>query len=487
MKVYFNPSVSVYSNSRKRDTVKSNFNTLPQHNVTKTSYSNPSFGATFWKTFSKHVAAGASTGAAVGSQVGGAVDLGTLGTTLGVPTAGGTAVGSVIGGAGGAITGTISYFVDKKHEAERKKLEEENKKLEKEKQEIEEKQKALAEQEAAATKKNQEALDKQQKDLAEQKRLVEILQSYNTKELNTKKGVGLGKTAGYAEDKAALNEVFISPFRKSFDDNNFVEEEIPNGILLYGLSGNGKTTLAQGMIEELTNSTNTAFYDLSSIRRKDLQDELIKIREKASIEFAESGKRTLILMDEFDGLAPQPSNLNKMLKGDEAENTSNAYLKSFMNDCSDDGITIIATTNYPQNIETPFITNNKRFAVKTVIEPPNSNDMAEILEYYLDGVTTGDINYEEAAKLMTRNTKAKEANYSCSCVKSIADKAKAFAKKQKRLVTQDDILMFADRVKPDLSKKYMDLFKEDFEYVTGSTYEEYLEEKQKSKEQESWN
>lgn len=481
MKVYLSPKVSVYGNyNRKKSENSKNY----MNYNSKKNYS-PSFGATFFGTIAKHMSIAGGTGATVGAHVGGVVDLGTFGTTLGVPTATCTAVGTVIGGATGMLTGTVHYFVDKKNAKERERLEKENKELENKKTEIEQKQRALAEQEAASNKKNAEALAKQQAVLAEQRKLIEILQNFNAKALEIKKGIGLGTTAGYAEDKAALNEVFLSPYRKSFDSDNILENHIPNGILLYGLSGNGKTTLAKGIIQELLNdeNTDTAFYDLSDISRKDLQEKLSAIKEKAEQEFNEKGRRTLILMDEFDGLAPNPNKLTQLVKGEEAENKSNSYLKNFMNDCSDYGITIIATTNYPQNIESPFLINNNRFEVKTVIEPPNEDDISQILEYYLDGVTEGKINYQEAAKLMMNNARNKEAKYSCSCVESVANKAKAFAAKNKRMVNQDDILKFANTAKPDLSKKYMEQFKDDFECVTGSTYEEYLEQK-KSHESE---
>lgn len=489
MKVYFNSS-SVYQNNQKNfysnSGKNSNRNYLLQTNPVHSREVSPSFGATFFKTVATHIGIGASSGAGMGAYVGGSVDLGTAGATMGLASLSATAVGSIIGGASGLVSGTVNYFVDKKNEAALKKLEADNKKLAEDKAELERKEKALKESEAMSDTKNKEALEKQRKTLEANQKLIDILQKYNTKELNTRKGVGLGTTAGYAEDKAALNEVFLSPFRKSFDPDNYVNEQIPNGILLYGLSGNGKTTLAKGMIDELMNdpNTDTVFYDLSDVSRKDLQKELSKIKEKSEVEFKETGRRTIILMDEFDGIAPNPGKITQILKGEEAENVSNAYLKNFMNDCSDYGITIIATTNYPQNIESPFIINNKRFEVKTVIEPPNANDMYQILEYYLDGVTDGEINYQEAVNLLVRNSRNKEAKYSCSAIKSIADKAKAFAKKEKRLVNQDDILRFADKSKPDLSKKYMEQFKEDFECVTGSTYEEYLAEKAEKEREE---
>ena len=119
-----------------------------------------------------------------------------------------------------------------------------------------------------------------------------ILEKYAVKKLEEASGVGLGRLAGYYEDKNLLNAAFISPYKKSFDPETKYESfNVPNGVLLYGTSGNGKTTLAEGIIEELMNTTDTEYYNLSDLKRSKLDDKLSEIQEKAEQDWLNNNKR----------------------------------------------------------------------------------------------------------------------------------------------------------------------------------------------------
>lgn len=447
---------------------------------------NLSFKATFLKHLSAGISAGAASGAAIGTKVGGVVDLGTAGTTLGVPTATGATVGTVLGGVTGAIGGTVSYFTCKSREKIKKAAAEEAAKIQKEKNALEAKAKALEEQQNIADAKNQEALDKKQAQIDELKEQNRILEKYAVKKYEEANGVGLGRIAGYYEDKNLLNAAFISPYKKSFNSETKYESyNVPNGVLLYGTSGNGKTTLAEGIIEELMNTTDTEYYNLSDLKRSKLEDKLSEIKEKAQQDWENNNKRTIIFLDEFDGFAPNPSIIKRKLQGDDTENPTNSYLKNFMNNCSKFGITIIATTNYPRNIEKPFIDNDTRFSVRTAIEPPKAEDITQILSYYLEGVTDDTVDLKEITDILIQKTDKDKAMYSSSKIEKLAEKAKDKAKKEKRFVSQEDLLKIANKTNPNIDSEDIESFKEDFELIANMTYEEYLEEKEENKQKEN--
>ena len=492
MKVYLNTTTKAnYSNNLNRynNTNKPclmSFQNSDKLELSSKTNPNLSFKATFWKHLSAGISAGAASGAAIGTKVGGVIDLGTAGATVGVPTATGATVGSVIGGVTGAIGGTISYFTSKSREEIKKAAAEEAAKIQKEKNALEAKAKALEEQQNIADAKNQEALEKKQAQLDELKEQNRILEKYAVKKFEEANGVGLGRIAGYYEDKNLLNVTFISPYKKSFNpETKYESYNIPNGVLLYGTSGNGKTTLAEGIIEELMNTTNTVFYNLSDLKRSQLEDKLYEIKEKAQQDWENDNKRTIIFLDEFDGFAPNPSIFKRKLQGDDTENPSNGYLKNFMNDCNKYGITIIATTNYPRNIEKPFIDNDSRFSVRTAIEPPQAEDITQILNYYLEGVTDDTVNLEEITDILIQKTDKDKAMYSSSKIEKLAEKAKDKAKKEKRFVSQEDLLKIANKTNPNIDSDDIESFKEDFEFITNMTYEEYLEEKEENKQQEN--
>lgn len=313
-----------------------------------------------------------------------------------------------------------------------------------------------------------ETLQRATTEKAEAQRINDINKKYETKALEIKHGYGLGRIAGYEQGKLALNELFISPFLKS-QEGEEVAREVPNGILLYGITGNGKTTFARALAEQvLGDKIKTNYHELSG-NAVTIVKNLHQIKEKASKEFSETGQRTIVLIDEFDhiSLAPDKTGYN---------GATNGELKAFLDNCSESGITVLATTNHPQNMEEAFIKNKKRFSVQVVIDPPAKQDMGDILKHYLEGITDDTVKHEELANALDEKTKGGE-KYTCSAIETIAKQAKSIARAAKRSVSQSDLLNVINMKNngPDIDKAAMNEFKGIFKYMSrGLSYEEYL-------------
>lgn len=434
----------------------------------------PSFGASFWKTMAVAISGGAAAGSAVGAKIGGTVDISTGLISGGTITASSTAVGGAIGGISGFFTGLWKYFSDSDKDTEIKR---QNDIIQKQKEKIDalndkkNAQKAVNESMRAETVKTDTNYDR----MIEKEKNVLSISEKRIQELTNS---GLKKVAGYNEDKNVLMGLVVSPFVQSLDSETGVSSpQIPNGVLLYGLSGNGKTRIAQALIEELIGQAKIRgkeinFVDLSQEKQSRLEDKLDFTQQQAAADFKENNKRTIVFMDEFDRFANIKTKNTKGAK-------LNEKVKEFISNASKNGITVVATTNYPQNIYRPILEDDNVFSLKTIIEPPSKEDIKEIFKYYLDGTTTGEMNYEELAEKLEEKAKERDGKYNCSSIEYMSNKAKARAQEDKRLVTQKDIEMLIDSSKPDLTQRYMDLFKTDFKFISGGmSYEEYSRQKE---------
>ena len=442
-----------YVNTNLSNGKKNNKVSIRRGNVNN----NPAFKATF-KSTGIGLYAGTKAGLAIGAKLEamtGFVSCGTIAATC-----------AVLGSLGGTIAGFLTgSAID--DAAERRKLENSIRENEEKIRLLNEKNRIIELEKQKSDARQRLIREEQQRVIEKQKNELKILNKFDYKKLEEKNGVGLGKLAGYEEDKEALYQAFINPYIQSYKYKNY-EMDVPNGVLLYGISGNGKTALSKAIIEEISATTNSNFYNLSTVPVDDLPKELNVIEEKAKADFENEHKRTIVFIDEFDRYA-----LDSTRIGYNPESTG--YLKTFMNDCAKKGITILATTNNPQHMAEPFVINNRRFSIRTMIEPPSKNDIKKILQYYLKGLTEGEIDYDSAVKCLQEKALEKGGKYSCSEIENLAEQMKIKAKKEKRLVTQNDIDAVVKKSIPNIRKEQMERFKKDFECIScGTTYEKYL-------------
>lgn len=290
-------------------------------------------------------------------------------------------------------------------------------------------------------KKSEEVLKKEAEDL----KTKEIDAKYTENALKKIQTHGLEKIAGYEENKTALRENFLSPFIKSKTNP---EVSVPNGLFLYGIHGMGKSTLARAIAEEaLGSKIETNYHEVYSSNAETVVEELNKIKEKASKEFSGTKQRTLVFIDKFDTIAPEPGKPGYNSKTNEA-------LKEFLDNCSDSGITVIAKVTPAQNVEQAIV---DKFQGGIVIKPPTKQDIQGILKHYLEGVTDDTVKHEELAVAIDEKTKNGE-RYSCSAIEVITKQAKDIGSNAKRLVSQNDLLGVIKYKGPDISKMSLDEF-----------------------------
>lgn len=266
---------------------------------------------------------------------------------------------------------------------------------------------------------------------------MEIIQ--RRKELLDKKG--FSQIGGYIDEKNKLQESFLD----KIDDERagkYLTTPIPNAILFYGPTGCGKTTFVKALAQEADcnfvpiqcrgtqKDKEQKLYEILTgyTETDDFGDEIIVpgLLDKAQKNFLKTGKRTIILIDQFDRFF-----------GKDVSNKFISTMKGILESCSEDNhITFFLTTNKPQKI--PYeLRNSHRIEPSYPLDPPNKTNTVAVIEHYLQGCDTEDLDYNAILDELFKF--APDEIYSNTHLKSICEIA-------------------ADEIKPDDSPLTTEMF-----------------------------
>ena len=249
-----------------------------------------------------------------------------------------------------------------------------------------------------------------------------------------KKGKGFSAIAGMQELKNTIQLDVIDAFNQK---ERYAEYglTIPNGMLLYGPPGCGKTFFAEKLAEEIG-------FNFYQIKPSDIQSKFVNASQeniKNLFDEAKQNAPSIIFIDELDALVPNrdTSNISHM-------NTSavNEFLAQ-MNNCGDDGIFIIGATNRPNAID-PAILRSGRLDKHIYLPLPDFEARKLMFELYLKKRPTEiGLNYEELAKATE--------NYVSSDIKFLCDEASRKALKDNLRITKSIVLETIRNNKPSIS------------------------------------
>lgn len=188
-----------------------------------------------------------------------------------------------------------------------------------------------------------------------------------------RRGKGLDLVAGMHEFKETLYQDIIRPLS---EPELYREYGVtpPNGVLLYGPPGCGKTFIAQKLAEEIG-------YHYIEVKPSDLASIYVHgTQEKIGQMFKEAEKNapTLIFIDEVDAVLP--SREGKLSQHYAAE--VNEFLAQ-MTECSQRGIFIVAATNRPEKIDAAILRTGRMDKV-VYLAPPDLEAREEMLRLYLE-------------------------------------------------------------------------------------------------------
>jgi molecular chaperone DnaK (HSP70)/tetratricopeptide (TPR) repeat protein len=234
-------------------------------------------------------------------------------------------------------------------------------------------------------------------------------------------GRGLGKVAGMHALKELLLREVVGPVRNPEPYRRY-GLSIPNGMLLYGPPGCGKTYIARQLAEEL----GYYFVEIipSEVASPYIHGSVVRIREL--FDKAAAQAPAIIFIDEFEALAPSRSELGGFQDYKSAE--VNEFL-AHLNGCSEKNIFVIAATNQPDKID-PAVRRTGRLDKHIYVGPPDLEARKEMLALHLEGRPV-------AAQLEIGSLAAELQGYSASDIRFLVDEAARAALRNRQDITQD--------------------------------------------------
>ncbi len=269
---------------------------------------------------------------------------------------------------------------------------------------------------------------------------AECRKAESAKQANIAKGPGFAAVAGMDELKAQLQEEVIEPLHNPEEYKRY-GVTIPNGMLLYGPPGCGKTFFAKHFAEEV--GFNFMFVTPATLKSRYVnasQENIAKMFKEA-----EENAPTIIFIDEMNEVVPNR-------EGDVHEMSKSAVneMLAQMDRTGEKGVFIIGATNYPHMID-PAILRAGRLDKKYYVGVPDQVARKALFELYLKNRPYDfGLDYDRLA-LLTEN-------YVSADIQLIVNNASRAALKVHGKITMALLQEAITSCKPSISKAELDRY-----------------------------
>lgn len=244
------------------------------------------------------------------------------------------------------------------------------------------------------------------------------------------------KIIGYESVKAELTQICDMFHNKSIYEN--LGAKLPQGVLLYGKPGLGKTLMSKCLVEE-------SGLNVFTIRRNQGSNKFV---EKITGVFEEAKKNapSVIFLDDMDKFANE----------DERHRDAEEYvaIQAGIDEIKGMDILVVATANDIDKLPDSLLRSG-RFDRKIEIRLPSEKDSDEIIKHYLKSKRVAEnVNYEDITKMISYS--------SCADLETIMNEAAinaGFAKRES--ISMEDIVKAVLRMEYNSPDTYTKATNED--------------------------
>lgn len=256
---------------------------------------------------------------------------------------------------------------------------------------------------------------------------------------------GFASVAGMSELKDLLYTQIILPIQEKelFEKYRIT---LPNGILLYGPPGCGKTFIARKLSEEIS-------YNFIDVRPSDLASTYIHgSQEKIGKLFKKAREKSpsIIFIDEIDAIIPKRDE-----RIDHHYSSEVNEILTQLNECGKQNIVVIGATNRIDHID-PAALRTGRFDKLIYVPPPDYDARIELFNIFLK-------NRPLASDIKVQNLASITNNFVASDIETIVNQAAIDALKSRKNITHDLIVKSIKGSKPSVSTqmiKEYEIFRE---------------------------
>lgn len=258
---------------------------------------------------------------------------------------------------------------------------------------------------------------------------------------------GFECVAGMKNLKALLVNDVINPllYPEKFKKYKL---SVPNGIMLYGPPGCGKTFIVKNLADEV----NYNFVELkhSDIGSPFIHETVAKIAKVFDI--AKIKAPSIVFIDEISGLAPKRNDMTSSMMYKEEE--VNEFLIQ-LDQASKSRILVIGATNYPGKIDSAILRSG-RMDKRIYVPPPDTEARREIFKIHLEGRPyDSNIDFDKLSKLTDF--------FVSSDIELIVNNAARIALKQDKQINEGIVLSVIKNFNPSITKEeiaYYEQFKD---------------------------